>query len=100
MTDILRLDTAGTQCRFDGPDLSGALGIGRGDVIGVGAGANAGQPGVNPSATSSRVLGPLQHNDASTLTEHKAVAVDIQWTRSAFWFVIAGAHGACLAEVG
>src|SRR5439155_1638809 len=62
VADIGRIDAADADRRGDRPGLADAFRVGRGDVVGVRAGADAGEPAVDLGPSGGGVLGPLQHH--------------------------------------
>src|SRR5690606_28670814 len=81
-----------------GPLLPGTGGVGRGDVVGVRAHADAGDLGVDARTARGGVLRALEDDDASALAEDEPVAGDVVGARGAGRVVVAGGQGAHLRE--
>ena len=69
------------QGRLQGAGRAQALGVGRGDVVGVGGDAGAGQFGVDVGAAGQGVLLGLEHERAGAFAHDEAVAVDVVGAR-------------------
>ncbi len=76
-TTLVQADAAVLEGRAHGAGRAQALGLGGGDVVGVGGHAGGHQLGVDPGAAGLRVLLGLQHDHAGALAEHEAVAARV-----------------------
>ena len=68
------------------------LRIGLGDMVGIRGDAGTDQPGIPAAPSRGRMLAGFQHQDASTFTEHEAVAVPVERPRRGLRRIPAGGH--------